>query len=284
MTEDLQKLGRESYRKNAWLDAYIQLSAADKESALEPPDLELLAISAHMTGKEQEALDIQEQAHHAFFEQGDVERASRNAVWLGMNLMQMGEFARGGGWIATATRLIQDPWRDCVEQGWVLLPNGVMAFGQGENDTALEVFGQALAIGERFGDSSLIALARHGQGRALIKKGEVDKGVSLLDEAMVQVMSKNVYPVAVGIIYCSVIDACFEVFDLRRAQEWTTALSKWAEPQPDLIPFRGQCAVFRADLMQLHGEWSEALNQASSAAKRLREPPPHEGAGAAIYK
>lgn len=279
------ELGRESFQKNAWVDAYNQLSAADTESPLEAPDLELLAVAAHMSGKEQEALGLQERAHHAFLDRGDVEPAARNALWLGMRLMQMGEFARGGGWIARARRLVEEPPRDCAERGWVLLPTGIMAFDQGEHDVAFDVFGQAVSIGERFGDPSLVALARHGQGKALIRKGETARGVGLLDEAMVQVISDaNIYPVAVGIVYCSVIDSCREIFDLRRAQEWTAALTRWSNSQPELVPFRGQCSVFRAEFMQLHGAWREALEETSRAAERLSQPPPHPAAGSAYYQ
>ncbi len=62
------------------------------------------------------------------------------------------------------------------------------------------------------------------------------------------------------------IEACQEVFDLRRSQEWTRALSAWCDAQPEMIPFTGQCLVHRAELLVLHGAWEEALNEANRAA------------------
>jgi tetratricopeptide (TPR) repeat protein len=283
-TKGVLDRGRELFQKNAWPEAYEVLYSADQESPLEAPDLDVLAVCAYMIGKEQEARVLQERTHHAFLEQDEVERAARTALWLGMNLMQTGDFAQGGGWIGRARRLIEEPWRDCVEQGWVLLPNGIQAFAQGEYEAAFDIFAQAVAIGERFGDPSLTALARHGQGRALINGGNLEKGLPLLDEAMVQVTSDDVYPVAVGIVYCGVIDTCRDIFDLKRAQEWTAALTRWSQSQPDLVPFRGQCLVFRAEFMELHGAWTDALEQSALAAARLSEPPPHEAAGAAFYQ
>ena len=41
--------GRASFARQAWGDAYAQLTAADREAALEPEDLERLAIAAQLT-------------------------------------------------------------------------------------------------------------------------------------------------------------------------------------------------------------------------------------------
>jgi hypothetical protein len=43
--------GRASFGRQAWGDAYAQLSAADKEAPLEFDDLERLAVAAYLVGR-----------------------------------------------------------------------------------------------------------------------------------------------------------------------------------------------------------------------------------------
>jgi ATP/maltotriose-dependent transcriptional regulator MalT len=102
--------------------------------------------------------------------------------------------------------------------------------------------------------------------------GEVARGIGLMDEVMAGVTSGEASPVVVGIAYCSVIASCQQVFDLRRAQEWTTALDRWCESQPQLVHFRGQCLLNRAELLRLHGAWEDAAAEAMQARERLDQP------------
>jgi DNA-binding CsgD family transcriptional regulator len=108
-----------------------------------------------------------------------------------------------------------------------------------------------------------------GRGRSLIALGRRAEGVALLDEVMVGVLAGELSPIVTGIVYCSVISACFESSDVRRAQEWTEALNDWCATQPGLVPYRGECMAHRADLLRLRGEWRQALDEAHHAYDAL---------------
>jgi DNA-binding NarL/FixJ family response regulator len=101
---------------------------------------------------------------------------------------------------------------------------------------------------------------------------------------MTGVVAGEVGPIATGLIYCAVVETCHEIFDLRRAHEWTLALSDWCTSQPELVPYRGQCLVHRAELMQQSGDWGGAMQEVRLACRRLSVPPGQPALGRAMYQ
>jgi DNA-binding NarL/FixJ family response regulator len=275
--------GRELYANRAWKDAFEVLSGADEEASLTADDLELLATAAYMLGRHERFSDAMERAHQLHVDGGAPLRAARCAFWVGINLMQAGEMGRGGGWLGRARRLVEHEGGDCVEEGYLLIPAMFEREAQGDLDSALATAAEAVRIGERFADPDLVALAGHHQGHLMIMRGEVRQGLGLLDEAMLSVSTGELSPMPSGIVYCGVILGCQEAFELRRAAEWTDALTKWCDEQPDMIAFTGRCLVHRTEIMRLRGAWSEALEEAQRAGGRCIQGNNRRAAGEASY-
>ena len=269
-SDELER-GRESYSSSAWVTAYDSLSRADQLSPLGAKDLELLATAAYMLGRENEWMRILERAHLGYSAAGENRRAVRCAFWIGIVLAIRGEMGAATGWLGRAQRLLEHEEAECVEQGYMLMPVVFQHEAEGDWEGASATAAAAAKTGERFGDADLFALAVHTQGEILVRYGRVREGFGLLDEAMVTVTTEQLSPVVTGIVYCGVILACEAAYELRRAREWTAALTRWCESQPDLLAFTGRCFVHRAQLMQLHGDWPEALAEAQRAGRRLEE-------------
>jgi ATP/maltotriose-dependent transcriptional regulator MalT len=276
--------GRRAFAAQAWTEARDQLVAADAGHPLGVEDLERLATTAHMLGRADDATRAWERAHKAAVREGDIARAVRHAFHLAMGFGQRGDFAQAGGWFARAAGLAEALGPDSIERGYLLIPQALRALDSGDPSGAFAFFDEAAAIAERFDDPDLSALGRLGRGQSLIAQGETARGVALLDEAMVAVAAGEVSPLNAGIIYCAAIEAFQAIFDLRRAQEWTTALSRWCDAQPDLVPFRGRCLVYRAELMQFHGRWPDAIAEARRAEDWMSRPPIEPAIGEAHYQ
>jgi len=244
--------GRAAYGQQAWADAYLALTAAAAAAPLEPDDLVRLSAAAALTGRDEEADELTARAYQAFLERGEAAHAARSAFWLGARLHNQGEPVRGAGWIARAKRILDECQEDCVEVGYLLWWRAREIGEAGDGPGGLALCEQARQIGERFGDRDLVAMAQFGLGVGRMRTGSPADGLACLDEVMIAVEAREVSPLVAGILYCSVISLCHEVFDLRRAQHWTEGLDRWCGSQPDLVPFRGQCQVHRAQIMQLH--------------------------------
>ncbi len=281
---DQLERGRELYMRRAWAEAYRSLSAADRAAPLGAADLELLATSAYLIGRDDDYLSALERAHRAYLERGEDVHAVRCAFWLGLRLMFRGETGRATGWLGRAQRLLEREKRHCVESGYLLLPVVQRYLGARDWESAYATAASAAQFGERFADADLVAIARHLQGRARLQQGHVVEGLALLDEAMVAVTARELSPLITGLIYCSVIEGCQQVFAVGRAREWTSALAQWCELQPEMVAFTGVCRVHRAEIMQLRGAWQDAIEEAQRAFARCSELGDRRAGAEALYQ
>jgi DNA-binding CsgD family transcriptional regulator len=267
---------RAGFERRAWADARAAFMAADALAPLGADDLERMAFASNLSGDDELMLKALERVHRACVQDGQELRAARAGFWLGFRLRPMGEHARSDAWFARVQRILDAYPGDCVERGFMLLPQALRQMTQGDFEGAEKSAIEAHAIATRFNDSDLLAFSCSMRGRILLRRADIAHGLSLLDEAMLAVTSREVTPVIAGLVYCHVISACTQIYALDRAREWTSALGEWCEAQPQLVMFQSTCLVHRAELMELGGEWSDSMAAAQSACLR----PSPESAGA----
>ena len=273
--------GREAFTARRWREATASLTAADRHAPLSAADLQLLGEAAYLAG-DPAWNDAWTRAHHQYLADGEPGRAARCIFWLGFAFMNAGEMAQGGGWMSRALRIVEEIG-ECVEAGYLLIPGAIEACER-DPQHALEEFRRARAFSERFADRDLFALARHGEARCIIELGDPAKGMAMLDEVLVAVNSGELSPIVTGDTYCGVVEACQIIFDVRRGREWTLALRRWCDSQPDLAPYRGQCLTYVSAMTQTQGDWHAAIDVASQACHLLAGPPIHPAIGAAYYQ
>ncbi|HVY32455.1 MAG TPA: LuxR C-terminal-related transcriptional regulator [Polyangiaceae bacterium] len=275
--------GRELFAQRAWLDAHEALTRADAESPLQIEDLWRLAWASNLSGREAVGRAALERIYHARVDSQPAE-AARAAFWIGFRLLHAGEVSRGQGWLARAEQCVGRSAEPCVIEGYLQLPRVRALFGAAKYAEAFEAATRALEVGERFADTDLQAFARNLQGRIRIRQGELDAGLKLHDQVMLAATGGELSPIITGLVYCAAIDSCQAVFELQRVRDWTSQLKTWCDAQPQLCSFTGACLVCRSEIMEVAGQWPEALVEAQRAAQLFLEALGPSATGEACYR
>ncbi len=202
---ELVSRGREAFARRAWPDAFESLSRADQVAPLGAEELELLATSAYMLGRDEDYVRALERAHHAYLGTGRIPRAVYCACSIGHNKMLRGETGPATGWFSRGQRLLERDGQDCAERGYLRIPDLVAHAIAGEHEAGYATASEVAEIGTRFGDQDLIAIGVHEQGHALVRQGRFEDGLRLLDEVMVTVTTGELSPIVAGIVYCNTI-------------------------------------------------------------------------------
>jgi ATP/maltotriose-dependent transcriptional regulator MalT len=273
--------GREAFERREWAVARDRLAGA---ADLGAEDLEALALAAYLSGDHDTCLGAWQRAFHIREDAGETRLAFRDAFWIGFVLDSTGQESVAEGWVARATRLLESVPDDAVERGYLGINALYRHLHRGEFPEALACAEQVSATGKESGDANLLAMGVMCLGRLLIFSGRVREGLSLLDESMVWVSGGEASPIVAGHVFCSMVEACQQIGDVRRMTEWTSALTRWCDEQPGLVPFTGQCAVHRAQIMRSQGAYELALSELVLAVDRYRANGMDPAAGLAMYE
>ena len=275
---------RTAYSKGAWADATELFLSADAEAELDVDDLEALVWAAGISAQDRVMLNGLERLYTHFSANGNHEESARTAFWSGLRNMLIGEVGLGSGWLQRAAKHAEQTAPDCVQRGYLLMPQIYMQRRKGDFEAAIELADKAIAIGEKGDDPDLIAMAGSLKGGVLFRLGRIDEGHIPIDEAMLLASGRRLSPVVCGVVFCEIVASCCCVLEMERAREWTSILTEWCQRNPQAKAFNGVCHVHRAEVLQLEGHWDEAFEEAERAGVGLSGTTEHTAMANAAYR
>ena len=258
--------GREALVRRAWVEAYEALAAADAAGPLGPADLEALGEAAVWTDHHGESIDARQRAHEVYLAAGEPLAAARVAIALVPNHIARLNLSAARGWFNKAKRLL-DGEPESVTHGELAAMTALIQLATGEIEPGLENARVAHRLGQRFDDRDLVGLGLVFQGFALARLGRLDDGMAMLDEAMAGAVAGELGPFATAMVYCRTICTCLDLFDFRRATEWTDLVQGITDVTGP-VGVAGDCRTHRAAVKIFLGEWADGEREAELACKQ----------------
>jgi len=127
---------------------------------------------------------------------------------------------------------------------------------------------RAIEVGSRC-EAAACAVGRVAAARLRILDGDVEEGLTLLDEAGVAAVSGDLDPLSTGLVYCELVCALQGLAQYDVAEEWTEAMERWCQTNA-IGSIHGRCRVHRAEILRLRGACDEAEREALAACEELR--------------
>jgi len=260
---------RDAASRQAWREAFEAYTSLDPAS-LNAQDLEWYGEAAWWSGKLNDAVRLRERAYVAYAGEGQKVAAAQVALTLVWDESNRGAFAVAQGWFATAERQLEGEDESAVHGRIALTQASQAMFAEGNYPKALASLERAYELARRFGDRDTQMLALVAKGRALVKMGEIEQGLELIDEGTAAAVSGELEAYSTTLVYCMTISACQDVGDVRRAAEWTEAANRWCD-RLDVTGFPGACRIHRAEIMRLRGDLEAAEKVATAACDELQD-------------
>ena len=262
--------GREAGRRHDWAAAFSSLRRAAEHGELDAEDLELLGEAAWATGHYAECFRARERAYAAYCTAGNHPAAAAVAVMIATDYLVRLETAVGLGWYQSARRILQgEP--ECPAHGMLAWMDAQAAMRlAGDLDAALMHSQEAMELGGRLGDPNVQMLGLAIQGLVLIRQGAIGEGLALTDEAMAVAVSGRLSLWAASQVYCHTLSVCQDIADFRRGLEWTETARR-CHDNGRILPSSGHCRIHKAGLLRLHGDWTEAEEEARGGCDEVRD-------------
>lgn len=188
--------------------------------------------------------------------------AARMLSWVHGNVR--GDWAVAGGWLARATRLLEEAGEDCLERGWI----EVLGAGAEADPTVREErYLTAVAIARRFGDADLEFEASSWIGFEHVLADRFADGMVRLDEAMAAIAGGEVndWCVIEGAV-CAMFLACERAQDVGRAEQWMRTVEDLRGRRKFAVA-GSFCRAHYGAILTAAGRWAEAEAELTAAAR-----------------
>lgn len=266
-------VGLEAYERHDWNEAY-QLLSPLLESQEETPEVaEALGSASWWVGDINTTINARQRAYAEYSTVGRTVDAARVAIQVAEDHMLVLQSSTAKGWMGKARSLLEDESL-VPEHGHLMRLEAILA---GSLKEAIDLSARVHEIGIDLGDIDLEMLGLHDSGRFLVDSGEVDRGMAMMEEAMVGAVAGELTPKVTGRIFCNMIETCASVADYGRAIEWSDQTMRWCEGLGNAGGYPGVCRVRRSEFMRLRGAWPEAEAEAARAVDDLAQALPYMG-------
>ncbi|GHE22035.1 hypothetical protein [Halomonas urumqiensis] len=237
-----------------------------------PPSAELWALraqAAYGTGDLEGTLAAYGELYHLHLEAGCLHEAAFAAVMVGMYLMMdTGLMATVRAWLSRAERLVEDA-PDSPVWAWLAAVRTYERLMCGDMPGTGQWAQRAMDGGQRHGLAAPSIIGQVAMARVRIHDGDLEQGLSALDDVAVELSSGHLDPLTTGQMWCEVICAMQWIGQHDRAEEWTEAMERWRHGAA-FGGLNGRCRVHRAEIMRLRGPCDAAEQEALLACEELR--------------
>ena len=254
-----------------WAEAFELLVKRRRDGTLGPSELESLAEAAWWSGHPELRVDSLERAHAAYVEAGDRRKAAQVAIELFDEAFLRLSHSVAVGWLKRAERLLEgEP--EGLEHGYLasatpLTPSSVATNSTRHSRTWSECWTSD-------GVSRTPSWRRWpsiSRAEMLVRTGDLNRGLALIDESTIAVVADELGPQAAGNVYCSTISACRDLADWGRAAEVDpTSRPLHGSPQDHRLSRVSAGSIGRRSRPSA-GNWLEAEQEAKAACKELED-------------
>ncbi len=259
--DELVRFGREALATADWerARAFFEQAAGFGETA---EILDGLGEALQFGGEHARAIEVKERAFAEYERRGLRAEAAELARWLAfLHVSVHGNVAAANGWMARAESALEGV-EESAAHGWLILDRAPWSADASEREQFATA---AIAIARRYGDKDLEFDAMALLGEAYVAAGRVTEGMTLLDQAMGAVASGEVIGVGpAGEIYCRLLSACEQAMDIRRAEQWLAAATRF-EAWGDFVP--PTCRTHYGGILIALGRWEEAERELLAAIR-----------------